>query len=251
VNNSAFASRVKHVLSGRLKAQSVSRIKVLALRYRFLRRVFQLRYFGLNALDKKIEEYASFDNGYFVELGANDGVNQSNTLYFEWFRGWKGLLIEPHPGNFSALIKNRSTSNHYVNGACVGPEFSGKSVQLVYSNLMTSTLGVKSDIADPIQHAAQGSEFHNGNNYLFEALAFTLNQLLIEASAPQLIDLLSLDVEGAELEILKGIDHSAFRFRYLCIESRNIVELRRYLEAQQYSFVSKLSSHDYLFSNVT
>jgi len=45
------------------------------------------RYFGLNNLDQKIEKYLDFDNGFFVELGANNGIEQSNTLYFELFRG--------------------------------------------------------------------------------------------------------------------------------------------------------------------
>jgi hypothetical protein len=45
-------------------------------------------YKGMNQLDKKIETYVDFDNGYFVELGANDGISQSNTYYFEKNRGW-------------------------------------------------------------------------------------------------------------------------------------------------------------------
>lgn len=246
----AIVQRVKRMVVWVPKPQTISRLKVLALRYRVLRRLFRLRYFGLNGLDQKIEEYTNLDDGYFVELGANDGVNQSNTLYFEWFRGWRGLLIEPHPKNFSELKKNRSDTNVFKRAACVGPEYSNRSVQLMYSNLMTSTLGIKSDITDPINHAMQGSKFGIGKNYEFEAPAFTLNQLLAEADAPSLIDLLSLDVEGAELEILKGINHSTYRFRYLCIESRNPTELRSYLEKEHYQFVSRLSSHDYLFSNV-
>jgi hypothetical protein len=50
---------------------------------RFLKRLIRGRYHGLNGLDKKMEAYLGYDNGYFVELGANDGVSQSNTLYFE------------------------------------------------------------------------------------------------------------------------------------------------------------------------
>ena len=242
--------RVKHLVSWVLSPQTISRLKVLSLRHRLLRRVFRLRYFGLNGLDQKIEEYANLNNGYFVELGANDGVNQSNTLYFEWFRGWRGLLIEPHPENFSELMRNRSCAHVFKNAACVGPEFSSKSVKLVYSNLMTSTLGIKSDIANPLWHATQGSKFFDGKNYEFEAPAFTLNHLLAEAAAPSLIDLLSLDAEGAELEILKGVNHSRYRFRYLCVESRNPVELESYLKKQHYRFVSRLSAHDYLFANV-
>jgi hypothetical protein len=59
----------------------------------FLRKVRDR--FALDNLDVKLERYLDFDGGTFVEAGANDGVAQSNTLYFEWRRGWRGLLIEP------------------------------------------------------------------------------------------------------------------------------------------------------------
>lgn len=54
-------------------------------------------YYGLNLLDKKLEHHIDFDNGIFVEVGANDGQTQSNTAYFARHRGWRGLLIEPIP----------------------------------------------------------------------------------------------------------------------------------------------------------
>ena len=76
-----------------VKPRLVSRFKVLILRSELLTIIFRFRYFSLNDLDKKLEKYLDFDYGYFVELGANDGVNQSNTLFFERFRGWKGVLI--------------------------------------------------------------------------------------------------------------------------------------------------------------
>ena len=52
---------------------------------------------SLNALDDKLAQYLDFNNGYFVEAGANDGFKQSNTFYLENARGWKGALIEPIP----------------------------------------------------------------------------------------------------------------------------------------------------------
>ena len=73
-----------------------------------LKRKEAKKYFGLNGLDSLIEHFVNYDNGFFVELGANDGLTQSNTAYFEKSRGWKGVLIEPSPNKFLECIKNRS-----------------------------------------------------------------------------------------------------------------------------------------------
>ena len=54
------------------------------------------KYKGANNLDKKIESYLNYNNGYFVELGANDGITQSNSYYFEKYRGWRGTLLNRH-----------------------------------------------------------------------------------------------------------------------------------------------------------
>ena len=123
-------------------------------------------------------------------------------------------------------------------------------MELAFSNLMTSTLGINSDIQDPVGYANEGAEFWGGNAFVFSAPASTLNSILIEANAPNLIDLLSLDVEGVELEVLKGIDHSNFRFRYICVESRHFEELKRYLFEHDYSHIGVLSTHDYLFKDL-
>ena len=238
-------SRINRVI----KPRFVSRIKVLLLRSVLLTNIFDLRYFSLNDLDKHLEKYLDFDNGYFVELGANDGVNQSNTLFFEHFRGWSGVLIEPFQPNYKELVRNRSAGNYFKNAACVGPTYTSPTVELAFSNLMTSTLGVESEIQDPLAHASKGAEFWRGNAFVFKAPASTLNSILIEANAPNLIDLLSLDVEGVELEILKGIDHSKFRFRYICVESRHFEEMKRYLSEHDYFHIGVLSTHDYLFKD--
>lgn len=82
-------------------------------------------------------------------------------------------------------------------------------------------------------------------------MATPLQTLLDTAGAPKTIDLLSLDVEGAEIEVLKGIDHTRTRFRYLCIESRNSEKLTQYLTEHGYLFIALLSHHDYLFADST
>lgn len=211
------------------------------------------KYYALNELDRKIERYIDFDNGYFVELGANDGVSQSNTLYFEKSRAWTGILIEPTPHNYLLCKKNRSASTKNYCNTCVSSEYKEKFVEILYSNLMSVSLGLQSDVADPIAHAKSGQRFlaPTEDVFSFGALARTLGDILKESSAPSIIDLLSLDVEGSEIEVLNGINHSKWRFKYILVECRNVTKLSAYLEQHQYQLVDQFSSHDYLFWNGT
>lgn len=217
------------------------RIKVIAR--------FFPKYFGLYDLDRKLEKYLNYNKGYFIELGANDGVSQSNTKHFELFRNWKGVLVEPTPANFISCKRNRSRRSKVINAACVGFDFKDKTVRMLFSNLMTIALDGESDISDRTGHATEGIQFLDKTQHLYEfhAPARTLDSILKEARSPHIIDLLSLDVEGSEMEVLKGIDHSVFRFKYICIEVRDFDVMSRYLNENGYEFVEKLTGHDYLF----
>lgn len=219
----------------------------------FLRRLKnrQRKYYGLNNLDKKIEKYLGYSDGFFVELGANDGISQSNTLFFERCKNWRGILVEPTPHNYLLCLSNRSTRTSIFCNACTSFDYKKRFVDIAFSNLMSCAIGLESDIDDPIQHANAGKRFLKDSDEVvtFGALATPLNTLLLKASAPQTIDLLSLDVEGAEIEVLKGIDHTQFRFKYICIESRDIDKVSNYLKSVGYKLKEKLSHHDYLFAN--
>jgi FkbM family methyltransferase len=208
------------------------------------------RYWGLHDLDRQIEHYFDFDSGYFVELGANDGRLASNTYYYEKSRNWRGILIEPAPNLFLQCRENRSAENQIVCAACVSFDYKDEFVKLIYSNSMSVSLNLETDIADPVAHAELGRQFLRPDEtvFAFGAVARTLNSILLEANAPKLIDFLSLDVEGAEIEVLKGVDHETFRFRYLLIECRDVGRLSDYLKSVRYRLVDKFNEHDYLFA---
>ena len=72
---------------------------------------------GYEGLDKKMLKYINYSNGFYIECGANDGVNQSNTWYFEKCLNWKGLLIEPIETVFKELKKNRDKKNFFFKKA--------------------------------------------------------------------------------------------------------------------------------------
>lgn len=222
------------------------KIKTLA------KRLLRGKYFSLNELDRKLEKYVDYNNGYFVELGANDGITQSNSLYFEKYRNWRGLLVEPAPQNFLKCRQNRSSKDSIYCAACFSFDYPQEFVRIVYSNLMSTSCSLDSDIQDPRAHANLGDQFLGNNETVFEfgAVARTLNSLLLDARAPKLIDFLSLDVEGVELEVLKGVNHQTFRFKYILVECRDFARLNDYLSKQEYRFVEKLSEQDYLFTDI-
>lgn len=221
--------------------------------WRFLKRAQRgfSPYHGRQNLDSMLEAYLDYDNGYFVELGANDGVAQANTLYFEKERNWHGVLIEPVPNNYLLCRANRSARSQVFCCACVPFDFRDRFVEIVYADLASAPLGLESDVADPLRHAEQSRPFlkPTENVFTFGAIARPLNDVLIEAAAPARMDLLSLDVEGAEIAVLKGIDHARFRFKYLCIESRSAELLTEYLAGVGYRFVAQLTHIDYLFAD--
>ena len=182
---------------------------------------------ALNNLDKKLLQYINYKNGFYIECGANDGVDQSNTWHFEKFKNWHGILIEAHPEMFRELKKNRD-KNILVNKFLVSNNYKSQTVNISNNDLISkfSTTNEGSSLSAPI----------------------TLTEVLKKTNVPKLIDLFSLDVEGYEFEVLEGIDFENYKFKYFLIETNNFDKLNSYLIAKKYKFIDKLSNHDYLFT---
>lgn len=207
--------------------------------------------FGLDGLDLKLTASINTAPSYYIEIGANDGVSQSNTLLLELLHGWHGLLIEPVPSTFQRLKRNRSSRRNFLlRAACKSEETSAQVVDLLYSNLMTVSLGMDSDIADPAAHAMKGQKYLGPEDVVHQesAPAVTLTQALNLAGAPREIGLLSLDVEGVELEVLRGLDFGTYNVEWILVEVRDLPRVRDYLSAFGFTLQAKLSHHDYLFS---
>lgn len=207
------------------------------------------RYWSLNGLDRQLATLMPYRNGYYVELGANDGRSQSNSLHFERHKGWRGLLVEPSPTAFQHCVMTRSPRNTIVCACCVEPENAGALVPLEFFNLMTTRTDQNQD--QDLERLLPSLRLNKGGepdlSYRFGAEGRTMTSLLEEAGAPDLIDFLSLDVEGNELNVLKGLDFSRYRFKYLLIEARNPREVADFLLPRGYVLREKVSPHDYLF----
>lgn len=216
----------------------------------FVRMIFPGGETAANGLDKKLRQYlGNIMGGFFIEIGGNDGISQSNSKYLEMFQDWNGLLVEPEPENFRRMFLTRNFSTHKVRAACVDFEYRQTEVELSSGDLMSVALDLPTDLANRQSHIALARNFQKRRikSPTFTAPARTLDSLLDEVAAPKTIDFFSLDVEGAEMSVLQGLDFDRWNISFLLIESRSPKELETFLNAKGFTLVGNLTTHDYFF----
>lgn len=187
---------------------------------------------GYNKLDVKMLDYINYKNGYFIECGANDGVNQSNTWYYEKKLNWRGILIEPVEKVFIELKKNRGGKNFFFNNILTSFKNKKKFIEMLYDE--------KDSLVTKSAH-----KIDKKISYI-KAKSKTLDQILDKVNAPKKIDFFSLDVEGDEINVLKGVNFKKYCFEYILIETRQLNEIKKILK-DKYILKKKLSKGDYLF----
>lgn len=126
--------------------------------------------------------------GFFVEVGAYDGVQTSNTYFLEQELGWSGICIEANPFVFNHLQKNRKSQN--IN--CAASSFNG---ECFFED-------------DKICDSSRG----------YSIRCLTLNSILEVCDAPNVIDYVSIDIEGHEYDVLERFDFSRWHINYITLE---------------------------------
>lgn len=166
-------------------------------------------------------------DGYFIELGACDGLYYSNTLFFERNLNWNGICIEPNDLYFKELQKNRkcNVSNDLVYSV------EGENVEFA---LCEAVSGIIDENIGP---------FTNTKNTV-NKITRTLEKVLDKFNAPNVIDYLSLDVEGQEYNILSTFPFDKYKFRCITVEHnephqgpKQQMMIRDLLEKNGYKFV--------------
>ena len=177
--------------------------------------------------------------GFFVEVGAFDGINLSNSYHFEQI-GWTGVLIEPDPDKAALCRSSRPGSKTYQCAAAGSPEISEVKFFRVEAGEVYSTTKLTGDHARRIDKMGLAS-------MPMSVPARTLDTILQEVGAPA-IDFVSIDVEGAEMEVLRGFDIRRWKPAIVVIESNSklrLPEVRDYFTSRGYAFRCSIDVNDF------
>jgi FkbM family methyltransferase len=170
------------------------------------------------------EEYFGAQKGFFVDVGANDPKDISQTWHLEQ-TGWTGILIEPQPDLAQQLREQRRARVFAC--ACSSPENAGKMLPFQVSGIHSS-LNLGFFVA--------GMRKSN----VIEVPVRTLDEILIEANAPSPVDLMSIDVESHEIEVLNGLTLSRWRPRLILIEDLAFdLRIHKLLRSRGYKWVRR------------
>ena len=208
-------------------------------------------YYSQIGQDKYINEkiFRGMENGFFVDIGAHDGITFSNSYFFENHKNWKGICVEPLPEVFELLKKNRQSI--CVEGA-VSTEDGYQEFLRVQGLTRTEMLSGLVNKYNT-QHKGrinQEIQKFGGNSKIIKVKTFTLQSILDRHNITE-IDLCSIDTEGAEMAVIQSIDFNKVKIECIVTENnygeKNVEE---YLKLQGFRLVEKLDFDDiYLHCN--
>ena len=172
--------------------------------------------------------------GYFVEFGATNGIKNSNTWLLETELSWTGILAEPNPVWHAELAINRRAA---IEHRCVSSK-SGDVVSFLATNDTDPELSGMAVSAASDHFAATRS-----SGACIQLETISLDDLLDKYEAPPLIDYISIDTEGSELDILAAYSFKR-KFRIMSVEHnpKNETAIDDLLASQGYQRVFKTFS---------
>jgi FkbM family methyltransferase len=155
--------------------------------------------------DKYLEEnvFKGYKNGFYVDIGSHDGISLNNTLYFEKNNNWTGINVEPIKIIYDKLIINRPNS---ININCAVCNSDGTAEFLCNTGYTEMISGLKKEF-DP-RHLNRLNYENQKMGGITEVINVETKKLetILETHNVNHINYLSIDVEGAEFEVIKSIN---------------------------------------------
>lgn len=214
--------------------------KYLAWAQRF-REIFEYRKakhrgsFSQNNEDRLIKNFFKGHIGTFIDIGASHPFIINNT-YLLYEMGWRGVNVEPNPYLYSRLKYFRPKDINLNAGA--GRQ-DGKALFYRFWPSVLATFSEKTCLAS----LEEGLKLVGVYPTQLISLK-TISKLLSNK-----VDLLSIDVEGYEMEVLKGADWNTFHPKMIIIETKNPERLEfKMIERFGYEFHKRIGENDIFIS---
>jgi len=199
-----------------------------------------MKYFSHIGQDAWVAACLQFKRGgFFLDFGAFDGQTISNTYTLEKDLGWKGICVEPNPRYYPLVCQCRNCIS--VNVA-LWPR-SREQLRFVDAHGLSAIESFKDgDTNSNVRSQATLA--------VIEVDTLNPNELLARFNAPKLIDYLTLDVEGAEFDVLSTIDLKTYQIALMTIEHNHDTprqeKIRQYLAQYGYEVVQNRND-DFFF----
>lgn len=207
-----------------------------------------MKYYSQSYQDKFVDQIIlkSKVDGFFIEIGAYDGVTFSNTYFFEKHRNWNGICIEPIPSVFEKLSKNRACE--CINGAISHHQ---GFVEITHvdgpSEMLTGiTNNYHNDHEKRIESELNklGGEINN-----LQVKSYKLADILAERNIKK-VDYCSIDVEGSELQVLNSINFHDVQFSVFSIENNyDDPKFEEFMTSNGFQLIGKLDADDIYVNN--
>lgn len=203
-----------------------------------------MKYYSQFEQDKYIYEkfFINKNKGYFVDIGAHDGITFSNSKFFEEL-GWDGVCIEPNPKIFEILSNNRKCK--CVKKAVANTIGISQFFQIIDGPDMLSGLvnEFTDNAIDRIHHELKS--FSESFDYI--DVECDLFENIVQNSK---IDFLSLDTEGNELKILQTIDFNKYNIKVITLENNEYdSRFLDFLNPKGFTFIKRLGCDELYINN--
>ena len=201
------------------------------------------KFFSQSGQDKILKDHFFKDKkrGFFVEIGAFDGIEGSNCFYFEKVQAWDGIAVEASKIQFNKLKKNRKCKlfNEAINSKEKDVEF----IEVQEGLTQMSGIDDENYISKEFINKDPNSKIGK-----FKTKTVTFEKIV---PINTIIDYLSLDIEGGEMDLLESIDFSKYKIKVISVEnnSPDKINFELFFKKKNYSFFDRLGQDEIFFNN--
>ena len=224
----SIRANIPRSLKNKLKDSRLNYLRLFLFELRM--KILPPRYFGQTAEDAILKVYLPESKGFYLDVGAGRPIVGSNTFGL-YLRGWIGICVDPISTNVS-LIKSFRRKDEVLN-ILVGP----KDTTIDFWEFEPYGYSTADEAVAAKVKKYAGIRLINFSKKIVRPLS-----AIAPNKSPNEAVLLSVDVEGLDLEVLKSNDWSVFHPRVICIE-----EWRETMDEHFNSEVSVfLTQHNYV-----